>query len=300
MKYGELIFIMVCMKLNSPECKVSQHHITELCRTEEGNPTRSALWTNLLPCGMLMGMKPSIISITLVAVVMAALSAGSAAATGRVPEKLVYRLSWTGVPVGTATQEIVDEGNSRRIVSTARSNDWLSAFFPVNDRTDSFTTKEEPFPGKSYYFRMQIREGGRTRDREITFDQAGRKAVYHDRIKGSRVEVPIEENTYDIYSSFMHVRFLDLQVGKSAYLNVLDGKKLRRIEIRVIRKERVSTPVGEFDTIAIEPMVKAEGVFEGKKGAMIWLTDDSRRIPVKAQTRVTVGSVTAVLVGGSY
>ena len=223
-----------------------------------------------------------------------------ATAAGRIPEKLIYSLSWTGIPVGTATQEIVEEGDARRIVSTARSNDWLSAFFPVNDRTDSFTTKEEPFPGKSFYFRMQIREGSRSRDREITFDQAAGKAVYKDRIKNKRAEISIPENTYDIYSSFMHARFLDLQIGKSAHINVLDGKKFQRIEIRVLRKERVRTPVGEFDTIAIEPMVRPEGVFEGKKGATIWLTDDERRIPVKAQTKVIVGSVTAVLVGGNY
>lgn len=223
----------------------------------------------------------------------------AASPTGRVPEKLTYSLSWTGINVGTATQEIVNEGNIRRIVSTARSNDWLSAFFPVNDRTDSFTTMEEPFPGKSFYFRMQTREGGRIRDRDISFDQAGRKATYRDLIKKTRVEVPIAENTYDIYSSFLHARFLPLQVGRPVYLNVLDGKKMRRIEIRVLRKERISTPVGEFNTVAIEPMVKSEGVFEGKKGVVIWLTDDSRRIPVKAQTKVTVGSVTALLIGGN-
>jgi hypothetical protein len=47
-------------------------------------------------------------------------------------------------------------------------------------------------------------------------------------------------------------------------------------------------------------MVKPEGVFEGKRGAYIWLTDDSRRIPVKAQTKVKVGSVTAVLTAGNF
>lgn len=47
-------------------------------------------------------------------------------------------------------------------------------------------------------------------------------------------------------------------------------------------------------------MVKSEGVFEGKRGAYIWLSDDFRRIPVKAQTKVAIGSVTAVLVGGNY
>jgi hypothetical protein len=38
-----------------------------------------------------------------------------------------------------------------------------------------------------------------------------------------------------------------------------------------------------------------------KKGEMvIWLTDDSRRLPVKMQTKVKVGSITATLVSGSF
>jgi hypothetical protein len=54
------------------------------------------------------------------------------------------------------------------------------------------------------------------------------------------------------------------------------------------------------DTIVIRPLVKAKGVFEGKGAVLIWLTDDARRIPVKAQTKVRMGSVTATLSGGSY
>ena len=72
------------------------------------------------------------------------------------------------------------------------------------------------------------------------------------------------------------------------------------MEVRVLRKEKLKTALGDVNTIVIRPMVKSEGVFEGKGEVNIWLTDDNRRIPVRAQTRVIVGSVTADLVGGSY
>ena len=219
---------------------------------------------------------------------------------GRVPEKLAYDLSWLGIPVGKATQEISEDGDIIRIVSTARSNDWLSVFFPVDDRTESLLTKSGPFPGISRYFRMQTREGGRTRDREITFDPASRTAQYHDRIHGDRKDIPIVEHTYDIYASFYYVRYLDLKVGKAIYLHVVDGKDLQTIEVRVLRKERIGTPVGAFNTIVVKPLVKSEGVFEGKGGVTIWLTDDNRRIPVRAETKVKVGSVTAELTGGEF
>lgn len=233
-------------------------------------------------------------------VIILLIAVSSACADPRIPEKLVYNLSWTGIPVGVATQEIFEEGNLRKILSTARSNDWLSTFFPVDDRTESILDKNGEFPGKSKHFKMLFKEGRRVRDREIIFDPSRNSALFHDKSNSERLDIPLESDTFDIYSSFYYVRHQKLEPGKSVFINVLDSKKLHRIEIRVLRRERIKVPAGEFDTLVIEPMVKPEGVFEGKRGAYIWLTDDERRIPVKAQTKVTVGSVTAVLTGGSY
>ncbi|NVN98653.1 MAG: DUF3108 domain-containing protein [Geobacteraceae bacterium] len=218
----------------------------------------------------------------------------------KIPEKLIYSLSWSGIPVGVASQEITEEAGVRRIISSARSNDWLSAFFPVDDRTESLLENSGAFPGRSKSFRMLFKEGTRVRDREITFNPTARKAHFHDRKSGELLEIQLVSETFDIYSSFYYVRYQRLEPGRSVYINVLDSKELHRVEIRVIKKERIKVPAGEFNAIVIEPMVKPEGVFEGKRGLYIWLSDDARRIPVKAQTKVTVGSVTAVLTGGSY
>lgn len=239
-------------------------------------------------------------SVLLVLLVHAAWSVPPAQAV-TIPEKLFYSLSWMGIPIGTATQEIAEVGGTRKIISHARSNDWLSSFYPVDDRTESrLEVTGGLFPGESRYYRMLFKEGKRTRDREITFDQARRIGRFHDRIGGERVDVPIVENTFDIYASFYYVRCQPLEPGKSFMINVLDGKELRYIEVKVLKRERIKVPAGEFDTIQVRPLVKPEGVFEGKGGALIWLTDDARRIPVKAQTKVRVGSVTAVLTGGVY
>jgi hypothetical protein len=224
----------------------------------------------------------------------------SLSAGQKIPERLEYSLSWAGIPVGTASQEIADQGSVRKIVSIARSNDWLSTFFPVIDRTESILEKSGDFPGRPRNFKMLFKEGTHVRDREITFDAGRKMARFFDRKNGDRVDIHLEADTYDIYSSFYYVRHQPLEPGRSVYINILDSKTLHRIEVKVLRRERIKVPAGRFDTIVIEPMVKSEGVFEGKRGAFIWLTDDDRRIPVKAQTLVRVGSVTAVLTGGVY
>ncbi len=227
--------------------------------------------------------------------------AQAAAATGTVPEKLIYNLAWSGINVGTATQEITETRGVHRIISTARSNDWLALFFPVEDRIESTLLKDgAPFPGVTQHYRMQIREGKHRRDREISFDQRSRKALYLDHLSGEKAEVPLGANTYDIYASFYYARYATLEVGKPFYVTVLDGREPDVIEVQVLRKEKIGTILGRVNTIVIKPLVKPKGVFEGKGSVLIWLTDDARRIPVKVQTKVKVGSVTATLAGIKY
>jgi uncharacterized protein DUF3108 len=231
---------------------------------------------------------------------MLLLPAASLSAGQKIPERLEYSLSWGVIPVGSAVQEIVEAGGVRKLLSLAKSNDWLSSFYPVEDRTESLLDRNGDFPGRVRSFRMIFREGARLRDREITFDRTPGKAHFHDRVTKEQLDIQVEPGTFDIYASFYYARHQSLEPGKSLFINVMDCKTLYRLEVRVLKKERIKVPAGEFDTIKIEPVVKPEGIFEGKRGTFIWLSDDSRRIPVKAQTLVKVGKVTAVLTGGVY
>ena len=218
-----------------------------------------------------------------------------------IPEKLVFDLTWTGIKGGTATQEIIDEKDSIRVVSIARSSDWISTFFPVEDRVESVLTKATPPSiGVPKSYRMKTREGKRIKDREIIFDHDKLKAIYIDHLGGGKVELAIKGNTYDPYSSFYYVRTLPLEVGKSVYVSMLDTKQLWNVEVQVLKKERMKTILGEVNTILIKPLIKSEGIFERKGEIFIWLTDDARRIPVKMKTKVAIGSITATLVGGNF
>jgi hypothetical protein len=218
-----------------------------------------------------------------------------------IPEKLVFSLTWTGIKAGTATQEIIDEKDSIRVVSIARSADWISVFFPVEDTVESILTKvTPPLFGLPTHYRIRTREGGRRKDREIIFDHAKGQAVYKDNLNGHKIDVAINGNTYDVYSSFYYVRTLPLEVGKSVYVSILDNNELWNVEVQVLKKEKLDTIFGEVNTILIKPLIKSEGIFERKGEIFIWLTDDARRIPVKMKTKVRIGSVIATLVDASF
>jgi hypothetical protein len=218
-----------------------------------------------------------------------------------IPEKLVFDLTWTGIKAGTATQEITFEDGALKIISTARSAGWLTPFFPVEDRIESVVAGSvSTGPGMPRSYRMRIREGKTRRDKEIVFEHDKGTALYLDHLNGDRKTVQINDKTLDTLSSFYFVRSLPLEVGKSVFIYVFDSKRLWHTEVQVLRKEKVKTRLGTFNTILIKPLMKSEGIFEKKGDMYIWLTDDGRHVPVKMKTKVPVGSITATLVGGIF
>jgi hypothetical protein len=229
-------------------------------------------------------------------------SQASYVAPFRVPEKFVYDLTWTGIKAGTASLESVNDGDKVRIISTAKSADWISVFYTVEDRIEStlFREPEQTGVGRPHSYRIKIREGRHRRDKEVLFDQPANRATYIDHLKKERKEYTLPAPIFDPISSFFHVRLLRLVVGEPVYVTIFDSKKVWNVEVQVLRKEKVSLPIGTFDTIVIKPVLKSEGIFFGKGEILIWLTDDTKHIPVKLQTKVAVGSITATLVQGIY
>ena len=220
-----------------------------------------------------------------------------------VPEKLIFDLTWTGVKAGTATLEIVKEKGHAKIISTARSADWLSTFYTVDDRIECIlkNTQTMSFIGLPENYRVKVREGSHRRDKEAIFDHANRQVTFIDHLGNERKTFKIRENTLDPLSSFYFIRTTTkYEVGKSIYVDIFDSKKLWNVEVQVLRKEKIKTKLGEFDTVVIKPLMKSEGIFNRKGDLYIWLTDDLRRIPVKMQSKVAVGAITATLVGGIY
>lgn len=218
-----------------------------------------------------------------------------------IPEKLVYDLTWSGIKAGTATQEIRADAGETRIISTARSADWITTFFPVEDRIETVLTGGGPGKiGLPKTYHMKIREGSHRRDKEVLFEHGTGVAHYKDNLSGEKCEISIPAATLDTLSSFFFVRTLKLEVGSSVFLTILDNKKIWNVEVKILKKEKIKTKLGTFDTIVIKPLMQSEGIMERKGDMYIWLTDDERLLPVKMKTKVKVGSITATLVGGSF
>jgi hypothetical protein len=216
-----------------------------------------------------------------------------------VGERLEFEIKYGFISAGTATLGIPETVTERgyecyRIVSLAESNAFFSAFFTVRDVAESYLDTRELVPRR---FEKRLREGDFRAHDIVLFDHDKHVAIYPKR--GDRL-VPISVGAQDILSSLYYVRMMDLTVGRSTFIDNHADKKNYALEIKVLRRERVKVPVGRFDCLVVEPVMRGAGLFSHQGRLTVWLTDDAARIPVLMKSKIMVGSITAVLTDVDY
>lgn len=237
----------------------------------------------------------SVLSVILTFDIMAA----SPSSPAKVPwegERLVFNITWLNIKGGTAVVEVSEgekvEGRKvYQISADTKSTGFVDRFHKVRDRIDSFVYADDL---SSFRFKVHQEEGKFKQDKEIFFDYAKGTATY---TVGKEISYyPIPNYLQDALSSLYYLRTKELVVGKSIMIDIFDDKKLWQVETQVIRKERIVTAAGEFDTVVVNPLLKFEGIFQRKGEVYLWLTDDSRKMPVRMKSKIAIGSIFAELV----
>jgi hypothetical protein len=207
-------------------------------------------------------------------------------------ESLRFSVQYGFIHAGSAYLEVPRiaewEGHpAYTLVARAESNAFFSRFYKVRNRIESVWDKQGQYSWRYYEDR---REGGYRERSEILFDHARGEARYSD-----GQTFPIPPRVQDALSSFYYTRFQALPIGGSVVFDYHASHKSQPLEVRVIGRDRVSTPAGTFNCVVIEPVLKAGGIFKNKGRLVIWLTDDERRMPVMMKSKVAIGSISVIL-----
>jgi hypothetical protein len=151
-------------------------------------------------------------------------------------------------------------------------------FFRVNDRYETWIDTHNT---SSLRYREDIHEGGYKRQRLYDFLSGGRMTE-----EAKTDTVPTAEHPIDQASVLYFIRKIPLRVGLDTSFNnyfLLDRNPVR---IKVLRKEHIGVPAGEFDAIVIQPIIKAKGIFAEGGEAEVWLSDDDRHIILQMKSKV--------------
>jgi len=101
----------------------------------------------------------------------------------------------------------------------------------------------------------------------------------------------------DMHCALLYLRSQKLEPGSVYNLTVYPATSPFLVTARVIGKEKVEVPAGEFDSIRVDLRLwKITGDLRLEtapkcKHAVVWVSDDADRIPLKAQADVFIGSV---------
>lgn len=209
-------------------------------------------------------------------------------------EYLVFSLDYGFYRAGAATMEVmgveqVKGYNCYHIHTTAESNKFISSFYKVRDKVDSYIDTQGIY---SRRFEKHLREGNYHMDELVDLYQ-DRRIALSTRNKYALVEIPLY--VQDILSTLYYIRTFDLKVGKTETIETYADGKVYPLKVFVNKREKVEVPAGTFTCLQIEPQLKSEGIFRQKGRLLVWVTDDQYKMPVKMTSKVTIGSIASKL-----
>ncbi len=207
-----------------------------------------------------------------------------------VGERATYDVKFGAVKVGNGRMEVVgiEDVRGRDAWRTVFTIQGGTFFYKVNDRYESWIDTQT---FESLRFVQDLEEGGR--DRERHFEIYPERAVYVQREKG-KVEPSVADPLDD--GSFLYfVRTVPLEVGQTYHFHRYFKTDRNPVTIRVLRRERIRVPAGEFDAIVVQPIIKTKGIFSEGGQAQVWFSNDDRRILLQVKSKLKFGSLNLYL-----
>jgi hypothetical protein len=208
-------------------------------------------------------------------------------------EHLEFDVMWQsgaslGLPAGNATLTASrlragDQGASGaawRLEVELRTAPWVSRFFEAHDRFQTWAD-ERLLPLRR---EEHLREGRRVVDRVTSYDHASGTLRIGE---GPPLQLP--RGARDGLAAFLYARTLPLAPGDQAQFPVSEGGRWYVVSTRV-SEERIRVRDREIDVLRLEPTFSASGGRQRSLSATLFLSRDSRRLPLLVLVDAGFGS----------
>jgi hypothetical protein len=212
-------------------------------------------------------------------------------------EKITYHFYWGIFMVGRGTFEVKKGEDAKNLIFQAsiRSNDFISAIYPVND---VLTSEFDPKKKRSLNFEQDLNEGKHRTWEETFFYYDLAKASTQSYMDGETkwFEIP-SGGVQDKLSTIYFMRMINWDGLESASTMIGNDKVNREIVITKVREETIDLDsYKKIPTMVVEPNSEYLGKF-GKRGKMtVWVSNDQFKIPIRILAKLDVGTIRAELV----
>ena len=206
-----------------------------------------------------------------------------------VGESLAYSVKFGFARIGSGSMYVQGAAQVRGtdVIHTMFRITGGTFFFKVNDLMQSWV---EPRSFASLRFWQDISEGNYTAHRKYEFFPERSTYQQDEQPEKPSVPAPLDDGSFLYF-----IRTQTLEVGKEYTYDRYFDPESNPVTIRVLRRERVRVPAGEFNAIVLQPLIKTSGIFSEGGRAEIWLTDDDRRMMLQMKSRLSFGSLNLYL-----
>jgi len=199
-----------------------------------------------------------------------------------------YDIRYGKVHVGNGYMEVLpmDTVRGRDVWHTVFRLSGGIPFYHVNDRYETWFDKTTL---ASLRYWQDIDEGNYEPKRHYEIYPERREYVEEGKPVRESVERPLDEGSFLYF-----LRTVPMRIGMDTSFNNYFRADRNPVRIRVLRRETVKVPAGEFRAIVVQPIFASKFFDEGGR-AEIWLSDDDNHIMLQMKSKVRFGSISLFL-----
>lgn len=228
-------------------------------------------------------------------VVLASVSAPAQSAGNRlavpfgVGERLEYDVRFGRLSVGSGSMEVagIEDIRGNETWHTILQIRGGTFFYRIDNTYESWFDSRT---GNSLRYRKEEKQGRRLAERLYEIFPERREFTENGDTAQASVSEPLDEGSFLYF-----VRTTPLVVGQTYEFDRFYELHKNPVIIKVLRKERIRVPAGEFDAIVLQPIIKSSSIFGENGRAEVWLSDDKNRIMLQMKSALSFGSINLYL-----
>lgn len=208
-----------------------------------------------------------------------------------VGETLTFDVSWSSyLTAGSATLTVKERkpsygSQAYYLVAEGRPTPLLAKLYDLYYKADSLLDVYSLLPQRGSIY---SEEGNRHRMKVTVFDQLKHRAQYEVQTRTVvKKEFAIAPFSQDALGAVYVLRAIALKQGDKFSIPICDAGLTYRVQMSVGAIETVKTGIGEIRAWRITPTLPSS---DQARRLTIWISDDARRLPVRMQAQLAVGS----------
>jgi hypothetical protein len=217
-----------------------------------------------------------------------------------VGETLTYDVSWSSyLTAATATMTVKEKkpsygSDAYYVVAEGRPTALVSKLYDLYYKVDSLLDIYTLLPQRASNFSQ---EGKRQRMKTTMFNHKARKAQYEIQTRTNvKKDVAISPYAQDVLGAMYVIRAIPFKAGEKFSIPICDAGESYTVQISVGAVETVKTGIGDVRAFKLTPILPAAQGGTARR-LTIWLSEDARRLPVRMQAQLPVGSFDLTLTG---